>query len=252
MKREKNSFLKNASADLIYGWHAVRAAISSGRRALYRLYVIDTQTKEALNPPTSLPTEVKDREYFKKRLGLDAVHQGVLLEAGPLEQVILDDILANDAIHMVMVLDQVTDPHNLGAIMRSCAAFGAGALIIPDRNSPDSRNPLIAKTASGAMEHIPVVRVVNLNRALDDLKAAGYWCIGLDERGEGNLDRLDLKGRVALVMGAEGSGLRRLTRESCDMLARLPTSPAFPTLNVSVASAISLYEWQRQNRGENH
>ncbi|MFN7710648.1 MAG: 23S rRNA (guanosine(2251)-2'-O)-methyltransferase RlmB [Holosporales bacterium] len=249
MKREKNSFSKNAPVDLIYGWHAVRAVLSSGRRPLYRLYVIDAATKENLAPPACLPTEVKDRDYFKKRLGLDAVHQGVLLEAGPLEAPLLDEVLANPETRLVMVLDQVTDPHNLGAILRSCAAFGASALIIPDRNSPDSRNPIIAKTASGAMENIPVVRVVNLNRALDDLKAAGFWCMGLDERGDKDLDQMDLKGRVALVMGAEGSGLRRLTRESCDLLVRLPTNPAFPTLNVSVASAISLYEWQRQNRG---
>jgi 23S rRNA (guanosine2251-2'-O)-methyltransferase len=142
---------------------------------------------------------------------------------------------------VVLVLDQVSDPHNVGAILRSAAAFGALAVIVPEHGAPPLTATL-AKAASGALDRVPVVRVTNLTQALERLKQAGYWSCGLDESGPAPLASLDLGLRVVLVLGSEGGGLRRRLREHCDFLARLPTSPAQPSLNVSNAAAVALYE----------
>jgi 23S rRNA (guanosine2251-2'-O)-methyltransferase len=171
----------------------------------------------------------------------DAPHQGVVIEVEPLEEAWLDDVLAASPDRAVLlVLDQVTDPHNVGAILRSAAAFDTIGIVTQDRHSPPESG-VIAKAASGALERVPWVRVVNLARALEQIGEAGFWRIGL--AGEAETDLKDALGpqRVALVLGAEGAGLRQNTREHCDALARLPISSAIESLNVSNAAAIALY-----------
>jgi 23S rRNA (guanosine2251-2'-O)-methyltransferase len=145
---------------------------------------------------------------------------------------------------IILALDQVSDPHNVGAVLRSAAAFGALGALVPERHAPDMSGTL-AKSASGAVEHVPLVRVVNLARSLDLLKKAGFWTVGLDGAAERTLASHRLSGKIVLVMGSEGDGLRRLTRETCDLMARLPTSGPIASLNVSNAAAIALYELVR-------
>jgi 23S rRNA (guanosine2251-2'-O)-methyltransferase len=171
----------------------------------------------------------------------DAPHQGVVIEVEPLEEAWLDDILtAASEQAVLLVLDQVTDPHNVGAILRSAAAFGAVGIVTQDRHSPPESG-VVAKAASGALERMPWARVVNLARALEEIGDAGFWRIGLT--GDANTELKDALGpqRVALVLGAEGPGLRPNTREHCDALARLPISDAVESLNVSNAAAVALY-----------
>lgn len=191
--------------------------------------------------PAPQPAE---RAELAAGLPPEAVHQGMVLKVEPLEDPDLDSLIADwdgrDDV-LLMVLDQVTDPHNVGAVLRSAAAFGAAALVMQDRHGPPVTGTL-AKTASGALDVVPLVRVVNLARALRDLQAAGFWCTGLAEDGPVELGGVDLGGRCALVLGAEGTGMRRLTRETCDALARLPTCPPIGSLNVSAAAAVALYQ----------
>ena len=170
----------------------------------------------------------------------DAPHQGLVLECNALEDVYIEDVLSEDAARPVLVLDSVTDPHNVGAILRSAAAFNAAAIITQDRHAPPESGTL-AKSASGALEIVPWVRVVNLSRALDEIAEAGYWRIGLDGAGQTSLAEALPTGPVALVLGAEGEGMRHNIAQHCDALARLPISAAIESLNVSNAAAIALY-----------
>jgi 23S rRNA (guanosine2251-2'-O)-methyltransferase len=253
----------------IYGRHAVRAALQNPARRLRRLVATPEIAAEAqewlaeaqARPAAGLKLETLERGRLEALLPEAAVHQGLALQAEPLPPAFLEDVLADlppapggqgeafgspgTDVAVVVVLDQVSDPHNVGAVLRSAAAFGARALVLPEHGTPPSTAAL-AKAASGALEHVPLVRVTNLARALDKLKAAGFWCVGLEETGDRLLGELDLGGRVALVLGAEGEGLRRLTRERCDFLARLPTRDPLASLNVSNAAAIALYEVARR------
>jgi 23S rRNA (guanosine2251-2'-O)-methyltransferase len=188
-----------------------------------------------------LAPEIVRPDAIARELEPDAVHQGLLAEADPLDAPDVED-LASEGI--VLVLDQVTDPHNVGAILRSASAFGAAGLILTERHAaPESG--VLAKAASGALDHLPMVRVVNLARAIEAVKQAGFWCLGLAGEGEMTLAEAKPTGRIALVLGAEGTGLRRLTREHCDQLLRLPTSGPVDQLNVSNAAAVALYELVR-------
>jgi len=241
----------------LYGRHAVAAALVNPRRRWHRLAVLAAH--EAAAVALAAPglarrrgegeaIAVLDRAGLAALLPEGAVHQGWALEVEPLAERELDDVLGGaepaTGRSIVVLLDRVTDPHNLGAVLRSAAAFGALAVIVAAHGAPPASGAL-AKVASGALEWVPLLRVINLARALDRLKEAGFWCCGLDESAAQSLAALDLGPRVAVVLGAEGGGLRRLVRERCDHVARLPTQPLLPTLNVSNAAAIALYELVR-------
>jgi 23S rRNA (guanosine2251-2'-O)-methyltransferase len=195
---------------------------------------------------------VLDNRSFAAFLPRQAVHQGLALEVEPLPEPHLDDVLRLARPELgravILALDQPSDPQNIGAVLRSAAAFGALAVVLPAHGAPAATGAL-AKAASGALELVPLVRVVNLARALDRLKRAGFWICGLDETAGQLLAQLDAGERLAIVLGSEGGGMRRLIRERCDFLARLPTRPAQPTLNVSNAAAIVLYELARDQQG---
>ncbi|MBM3488417.1 MAG: 23S rRNA (guanosine(2251)-2'-O)-methyltransferase RlmB [Alphaproteobacteria bacterium] len=227
----------------IYGVHAVRAVLGNPRRVRHRIMA----TAEARLGLPGLPpeTETVARAVLDATLP-GAVHQGIAVLVAALPDAALEDILAAPAASAtVVVLDQVTDPHNIGAVLRSASAFGALAVVVPDRHSPDATGTL-AKAASGALEHVPLVRAANLARALEALKAAGFWCVGLDAEAAEPLAAHDLSGRIALVLGAEGTGMRRLTRDHCDLLARIPIAGPVESLNVSNAAAVALYEIARR------
>ena len=243
----------------LFGLHAVREAWLNPERSCRRLWAseaglqniaaaIDRARSESLDRPAP---EVVQRGKLDRLVGANAVHQGVVLEADPLPPTDLEDI--GRAAQMrdkaaVMVLDRVTDPHNIGAILRSAAAFGALALIVTDRHTPEITGTL-AKSASGAVEHVAMVRVRNLAQALERLKELGFRCIGLAEEADRNLAAaIGDATRTAIVLGAEGPGLRRLTRDTCDALARLPTAGPIASLNVSNAAAVALYELARARK----
>ena len=237
-------------APWLWGYHAVEAALRNPVRKIQRLVATEEAAAELeslLGDASSIEPQIVPRDAIAKLLPPGAVHQGVALLAKPLVPWLLEDVIRHLGTReraIVVALDQVTDPHNIGAILRSAAAFGAAAVILPDRNAPEVSGTL-AKSASGAVEHVPLVRVVNLARSLDQLKKAGFWSVGRAGEAEATLASHKLSGRVCLVLGSEGDGLRRLTRESCDLMARLPTQGPVASLNVSNAAAIALYELVR-------
>ena len=230
----------------LYGLHPVAAALANPQRRLRRLLL--TEEGEAalaskLPPPWSQVHERIDRARLDQLLGRDAVHQGLALLADPLAPPPLTSVLERKG--PLLILDQITDPRNVGAILRSAAAFGVAGVIAQDRHAPEETGAL-AKAASGALETIPLIRAVNLARTLVALKAAGLWTVGLAAdapplRGSALAER-----RVALVLGAEGSGLRRLTRETCDEIAGLAMPGTMESLNVSAAATVALYELTRR------
>ena len=242
MSRRKKSHQShgNPNRPRFWGRHAVAAALDNPDRKVLRAWA----TREAaaiLQFPDSVPVTFADVADLGRLVSHDAPHQGAVIEVEPLADVWLADLLAQAGDRSVLlVLDQVTDPHNVGAILRSAAAFGALGIVTQDRHSPPEGG-VIAKAASGALERVPWARVVNLARALEEIAGADFWRIGL--AGDAGTDLKDALGppRVALVLGAEGPGMRSNTREHCDALARLPIGDAVESLNVSNAAAIALY-----------
>ena len=229
----------------LYGRHPVLAALANPERKIERI-LATKEVAERHAKEFGGKAQVLSRDDLAQRLPAGAVHQGLAVLVAPLEEPQLEDLLAKCGDQsMVLVLDQVTDPHNVGAILRSAAAFGVAGVIVTERNAPADTG-VLAKSASGALEIVPLVRAVNLARTLDQLKEAGFWIYGLDERGDAPIAGLDLAGRVCIVLGAEGEGLRRLTAEKCDRLVTIPTSQALAALNVSNAAAIAAYEWARR------
>ncbi|RWC86259.1 MAG: RNA methyltransferase [Mesorhizobium sp.] len=233
---------ENAGDGLVrlYGLHTVRAALDNPRRRIKKMLVTRNAAERLeIGDLAALPfkAELVEPRDIDKVTGSDAVHQGVLIEAGPLKPKRLD---ALGDTRLVLVLDQVTDPHNVGAILRSAVAFGAGALITTARHSPQESG-VLAKSASGALEHIDQIEVKNLADALGQLHEAGFQTIGLDSDGQAELETSFAGDRIALVLGAEGKGLRQKTRETVTTLARLDMPGAIRSLNVSNAAAVSLY-----------
>jgi len=242
MKRGHRTGKPKGGYPRLYGRHPVIAALANPDRVVRKIW----GTREVINAlelPPVLPIVYSDVADLGRMVPGDAPHQGIVAEVEPLEDIWLGDILEEGAEGQrpILVLDQVTDPHNVGAIFRSAAAFDALAIITQDRHAPPESG-VLARAASGALEIMPWVRVVNLARALDEIAEAGYWRIGLDGEASDPLAKaLQGAGKVALVLGAEGDGLRHNSMAHCDIIAKLPISPRMESLNVSNAAAIALY-----------
>ena len=239
----------------LYGTHSALAALANPRRRCSRI-VATAETKATLAPMLERavqqggarpPIETVARTELDRLLPHGAVHQGLAVRASPLATVFLEDIADAGGDATVVVLDQTTDPQNVGAVLRAAAAFGSRAVIVQDRHTPPATGAL-AKAASGALEMVPLVRVTNLARAMRALKEAEFWCVGLDAEAGTALPDARLGGRTALVLGAEGAGLRRLTRDTCDLLVRIPIRATVDSLNVAAAAAVALYEIARAAR----
>jgi 23S rRNA (guanosine2251-2'-O)-methyltransferase len=229
----------------LYGIHAVSSALANPKRRCLRL-IATTGGEESL-PSSTLEPEIINRGAIEAVLPPGAVHQGVALQVLPLEPRSIEDIIQHADTNgrtVIVVLDQVTDPQNVGAALRSAAAFGAFAVVAPDRNTPEATGAM-AKAASGALETVPLIRPNNLVRSLETLKENGFWVLGLDMDAPISLAEADLPERCVFALGAEGRGLRRLTRETCDLMVRVPITGAVESLNVSASAAVALYEWVR-------
>lgn len=232
---------------IIYGKHAALAALENPMRKIKRV-LITKNTKEELGEKRFAACKnqvLVESRKLDDMLPREAVHQGIALECEPLSQPSLQEWLKMGHNKPVLLLDQVSDPHNIGAILRSCAAFDAGAVVTTDRNAP-TESGVMAKSASGALELVPLIAVVNLVQAIEILKKSGYWIYGLDGEAKQVISEVKPDRKTALVLGAEGRGLRRLTGEHCDVLVRLPISNKMESLNVSNAAAVALYELYRQ------
>jgi 23S rRNA (guanosine2251-2'-O)-methyltransferase len=233
---------RDASADgpvILYGWHTVAAALANPQRHIRKLLLTENAARRLADEHIDMPVapEIVRPSVIDQRLGPDAVHQGLLAEADPLPSPDID-MLPQQGI--VLVLDQITDPHNVGAIMRSAAAFAVKAIVTTARHSPEATG-VLAKSASGALELVPLVTVQNLARALTEMNDQGFLTVGLDSQGAENLGALVLRQPLALVLGAEGKGLRQLTRETCSAVARLDMPGEIKSLNVSNAAVLALY-----------
>jgi 23S rRNA (guanosine2251-2'-O)-methyltransferase len=224
---------------VLYGWHTVKAALENPARRMRKLLATENTARRLAEEKvaTAPAPEIVRPDAIAARLPPDAVHQGLYAEADPLPAPLIEALTGNG---VVLVLDQITDPHNVGAIFRSAAAFAATAVVTTARHSPEASG-VLAKSASGALEYVPLITVQNLARGLAQLKERGFLVIGLDSNGEDELSALPLREPLALVLGAEGKGLRQLTRESCDHVARLDLPGAIQSLNVSNAAALALY-----------
>jgi 23S rRNA (guanosine2251-2'-O)-methyltransferase len=224
---------------ILYGWHTVAAALANPQRQIRKLWLTENAARRLADEriDTRVSPEIVRPSVIDQRLGPEAVHQGLLAEADPLPSPDIDT-LAQQGI--VLVLDQITDPHNVGAIMRSAAAFAVTAIVTTARHSPEATG-VLAKSASGALELVPLLTVQNLARALNQLNDQGFMTVGLDSQGSEDLGAMALRQPLALVLGAEGKGLRQLTRETCSAVARLDMPGEIKSLNVSNAAVLALY-----------
>ena len=231
---------------LLSGIHPVVEALRAGN-PLERIVIAQGAGGPRLQEIIDLARQAKIPVRFEPRSSLDrlagsSAHQGVVGLGAARKYADLDSVAGSE---MLVVLDGVEDPHNLGAIVRTAHAAGAGAVIVPERRAAGVTD-VVAKAAAGALEHLPVVRVTNINRALDDLKERGMWIYGLDERGTEDYDRIDYAQKSVLVLGGEGKGLHEQVRKHCDVLVRIPMAGKISSLNVSVAAGVVLFEWRRR------
>jgi 23S rRNA (guanosine2251-2'-O)-methyltransferase len=256
-KAQKPPFSRRAGRDrekpassqriLLYGLHVAEAALLNPQRSIIKALATENAArrlepslaKRGIKPGVALPKQLD------RLVGGDAVHQGIVLEVGPLPPLAIDEVKADG---FIVVLDQVTDPHNVGAVLRSAAAFGASYLVMPERHSPPLTG-VLAKSASGALDVVPVVLVGNLAQALGALGERGFLRVGLAEEASDPLETMELTFPLALVLGAEGKGLRQLTKEKCDRLCRISTRGPLESLNVSNAAAIVMH-WARTRQGK--
>jgi 23S rRNA (guanosine2251-2'-O)-methyltransferase len=239
---------KNGSGGLwLYGIHSVKAALANSDRKVKRA-VLTTRAVEEIGPKLlgRVRHELADGDAVSKLLPAGAVHQGAALQCEPLPKRDLEEILdaTTKGRRIVLIMDQISDPQNAGAILRTAAAFGVTAVIVQDRHAPPESG-VLAKAASGALDSVPYVQVVNISRALEQLGECDFWRVALAGDGDGALKDVMPTGDVALVLGSEGSGIRRLVRENCDASAYVPIASAMESLNVSNAAAIALYELRR-------
>lgn len=246
MAKRRKAKQRESRAPRFWGRHAVLAAFENPARTIRKLWATHDGLA-GIDVPVGLQVEMAGVADLGRLVPQDAPHQGLVIEVEPLEEIAIEDLLAGaEEGRPLVILDQVTDPHNAGAIMRSAVAFNALGLVTQDRHAPPESGAL-AKAASGALETLPWCRVVNLSRALDQIADAGFWRIGL--AGEGEHDLAEALGgkRIALVLGAEGAGMRPNTANHCDAIARLPINDRIESLNVSNAAAIALYACATSN-----
>lgn len=224
----------------VYGWHAVNAALANPERFISRIIVSPAAQSRLKLPSRKLPApQVTEPRDMDKLLGSGAVHQGIAALVGPLDGWLLEDVLHLEK-GPLLILDQVSDPHNVGAILRSAAAFDAAAIIVPkDHSAPETA--VMAKAACGALDIVKLITVTNLASAMRDLKDNGWWIVGLEGEATKDITEIDFAPKTVIVLGAEGPGMRRLTAENCDERAKLPISARMESLNVSNAAAIALY-----------
>jgi len=233
---------------VLIGIHPVAEALRAGH-PLDRVLIAKGAGGPRLQEIIDLSRRNDTPVRFEERAALDrlagsSAHQGVVALGAARKYADLDDVV--DRARMLVVLDGVEDPHNLGAVIRTAHAAGADAVLVPERRAA-GLTETVAKAAAGALEHMPVVRVTNINRTLEELKKRGFWTYGFDERGDQDYDRVDYAERAVVVFGAEGKGLHQLVRQHCDVLVRIPMAGTIPSLNVSVAAGVVLFDWKRRS-----
>lgn len=233
----------------IFGKHPVVVALNNPKRRCKNLYITKSvwQDLEKDFPNLKIPVHVVSSNEIEMMLPIGSNHQNILLEAYPLEKIYLEDVIAqvsNKSRSCLVILDQITDPHNIGAIIRSAAAFSVDAVILPENNSPKENNTII-KCAAGACETVPMVNVTNIASCIKELKNHGYWVIGLDGNSKLELSNKIFSDKIVIIMGSEDTGMRKLTKSNCDYLVKIPISASLESLNVSNAAAITLYEFSK-------
>jgi 23S rRNA (guanosine2251-2'-O)-methyltransferase len=240
-ERARRESLRPDDLTVLYGLHTVKAALENPARKIRKFLATENAARRLAEEGVTASPELVRPGAIDERLAPDAVHQGLYLEAEPLPSPEIVEIAGGP----VLVLDQITDPHNVGAILRTAAGFDVAAMVTTARHSPEATGAL-AKAASGALEYVPIVTVQNLARAMAELKERGYLLVGLDSTSDVDLSDVPLRAPLALVLGAEGRGLRQLTRESCDHVGRLELPGRIKSLNVSNAAALALYVTTRR------